>query len=888
MIEAKLSKPSVTDDIIVRPRLINWFENRKKASLVLVIAPAGFGKSTCISQWLDYNRRPYSWISLDEDDNQIQSFLWCLIKSAKSAYPKLDLNTEQLLLNIDNPGFKVITNTLLNDLDKIDEKLTFVLDDYHLIKNASIHKLLNKVLRYVRSNIKFIILSRTLPLIKLSKIKIHSKIAELNIDELQFQSNEFDNLLERKNIHDLAKINKDNILSYTEGWVAGIQVVLNDLERYGELAKGLPGIKHAKEQIFDIFLEDVFSQQDPIIKKQLVLSAHLKSFSEDLINHISTECFDEGEHIDDNRSDFIRYLQRRNLFLVKMGASNEFYRYHHLFQEFLIKHSAYVLEKEMLNCLFISAATWYSDKGFVADALAFALKADNDTKALEIFAKHRLDLVNTEQFSRLLQCLQLFPANLIEKTPILILSRALLADSKANYIDMASDLSVALELLKNEQENKALNGEIYALTACMKYLTGETNEALNFSSLALDNLQASPGYIHDFATAYRVMATFSEHSVKESITLIDNALVDLTTYNVYGKARLLSIKSMIHSIDANYDGLERVSLSYIALSKENNLMMSWVMASYFLGMLYYKKNQLKEAKEYLEKVMEAKFFGRPYWNLFCSKVYIDTLSALGEIDACVHHLAEIDSWVADRKDPGLEEFVKVIKTEFAIAIGDTEEAIKMVSNYNIDNFPIVPFYAYFPQLTLQKVRLLDNDPKHWDSAFNELEQLSKVAREKRFNSLLVETALLKAVYYEKVGELVKARENIVESIAAVKGGENIRTYTDLKLQLSATIFSFTESECTSELLKDIIRFYKKNESYGTITKSQNSKKGAGISQREKEIVHLISKGLQNSEIANELYVSEDTVKKHLYNAYRKLGVRNRISAIQEAKKKNII
>ena len=887
MVKAKLYKPAINSNIIARSRLNDWFEKCEDITLILVVAPAGFGKSICVSQWLDYKNEPYGWISLDEGDNQLQLFLSLFIASIKKAYPNLDLSLEKLLQNIESPGFDIITDTLLNDLDKIDEKFTLVLDDYHLISNTSIHKLINQVIRFARTNLRLIITTRTLPPFQLGKIKMHSKIAEMTINELQFSPEEFDLLIQNKNILGLSERKKQSVLDYTEGWVVGIQIVIDDLKKYGELVKGNQGLKNAKKNIFDIFLEDVFTQQQPIVQKQLVISAQLGTFSEELINYVSAACFrSEGNNI--NKQDFIRFLQRRNLFLVETGANKGLFRFHHLFQEFLIKQTAYVLDKNTEVCLLAAAATWYSDKGLIERALGFALKSSNFNKALEIFAKHRLSLLNTEQFSRLRQCLELFPAEFIEKNPILVLSRALLADSKANYTDMAVDLSTAQVLLKTEQKNEALKGEVYALTACMKYLTGEVREALDYSSLALDVLPETPGYIIDFAMAYRAMSTFSEYSIVDSIKLIDDALTNLTSHNVYGETRLLSIKCIIYSIDANYTELERVALRYLALGKKNNLIMSWVMASYFLGTIYYKKNQLQKAKTYLEAVIESKFFGRPYWNLFCSKVYLDTLAALGDFDACTSHFIEIDLWVAERKDPGLFEFVKAVKTEFAITSGYIEKANKMVVDYNLDNFPLVPFYAYFPQLTEHKVRLLDDDSNHWDTAFDELHKLANHARDKRFNSLLAETMVLKAVYYQRVGNIKEAKECVLESIDAVNGGTNIRTYADLGPLLSTTILSFTEHDIANKPLSEIVDFFKNNDFSENSIKFQKSSLEVSISQREKEIVRLISYGLRNSEIANELHISEDTVKKHLYNAYKKLGVRNRISAIKMARELNII
>ena len=254
MIRTKIYKPVVSREIVPRKNFMDLLDYNSSKSLILVIAPGGYGKSISISQWLDHKKKKYGWISSDRENDGLGAFVTYLIASIQEAFPNIQLQTEDLLSSIDQPPYDLILNTLVNDLDKIEDDFTLVLDDYHLIEQELVHRLVADLIKYSLENIQVVISGRTHPPFELGKLHIESKVAVIGVSDLQFSLTELKTLLKNLKVPKLLQEDYRILLTYTEGWIVSIRVIAEQLSLKLGVANVIKRLENDPGPLFDIFL----------------------------------------------------------------------------------------------------------------------------------------------------------------------------------------------------------------------------------------------------------------------------------------------------------------------------------------------------------------------------------------------------------------------------------------------------------------------------------------------------------------------------------------------------------------------------------------------------------------------------------------------------------
>ncbi len=894
MIRTKIYKPVVSREIVPRKNFMDLLDYNSSKSLILVIAPGGYGKSISISQWLDHKKKKYGWISSDRENDGLGAFVTYLIASIQEAFPNIQLQTEDLLSSIDQPPYDLILNTLVNDLDKIEDDFTLVLDDYHLIEQELVHRLVADLIKYSLENIQVVISGRTHPPFELGKLHIESKVAVIGVSDLQFSLTELKTLLKNLKVPKLLQEDYRILLTYTEGWIVSIRVIAEQLSLKLGVANVIKRLENDPGPLFDIFLEEALNKQPRIVQKYLLLTGLLNRFSVQLLDHVIDLDITRKEGAA-RKINFFRYLKKHNLFLIALDNSGEWYRYHHMFQEFLTTLAPKMLDEATIHTFYKNASEWLSNRDWVEEALELAIRLPDKTLAVAIFNSHKDAILNKEQFNRLNQLVRMFPEHVLVNTPSLLLARALLFEIQKDYVQLEHYLDRANSLLQKEEDiafkEDQLSGEYYALKACSAYLAGRNHKAGEYSDAALKLLPGNQSYIRDFGTVYKAMSLKSAQSTQESILFLDGILKGSSHDRTLRKIRIDSCKAVIYSMDWNLDALRQTALSYYEPSTEKNLMISWVMSTYFLGLSHYHSNQLEKACGILSPLVQSNYFGRPFWNLFAWHLYLCSLVGLGKKEEYITHLKQLDDLASKFNNEHISQFVRCIKADIAILGGDLVSAEEFISDLDVSWFPIA-FFSYFPQLTRIKFLLHSPNPELLEQAGAALDHLMNRAKEMNNKTLSIQLLTLKAIYFEKTNSFKNAREHLEKSIALNGNSFNIRTYLDLGKLLIKSVGRLPEDPNASDLYKEVLHLFK-NKKYINTSFTRNRSMVQVLSapvvltEREKEILIFVTNGMQNAQIALHLFITEDTVKKHLYHTYKKLGVRNRIGAILKAKELNL-
>jgi len=421
LIQTKLNRPPLPLVMVHRPRLTKWLKQRQNRPLILVTAPAGYGKSTLISCWLSSVDCPTAWVSLDEHDNQFGSFLGYFLAAIETIFPNSVPETRAFLTVTPQPSITAIGHTLINELTQIEQPFILVLDDYHLIETQTIHNLLSELLAYPPPNFHLVLGTRMDPPLPLATLRAKNQMVEVRIQDLRFTQEETQKLFQKLIGNPVALGDIRAMDAQVEGWVTGLRLAaLAYLHRIRpDTVQGK--LSAQNRYVTEYLFTEILAKQAATLSDCLLKTSILDRFCADLCKAI---CFSEtklagngSSHSDFSGMRFLEWLQSSNLFVIPQDDQCEWFRYHQLFQEFLQQELARRFEPDEIVKLHITAGRWFAQNGWLEEALDHFLAAGDTTDAIELIAQHRHKLMNEARWPILDNWLNLFSDPVIEHSP---------------------------------------------------------------------------------------------------------------------------------------------------------------------------------------------------------------------------------------------------------------------------------------------------------------------------------------------------------------------------------------------------------------------------------------------------------------------------------------
>ncbi|MBN2501701.1 MAG: AAA family ATPase, partial [Anaerolineales bacterium] len=364
LLATKLYVPFPRPGAIRRPQLIARLNDSLSQKLALVSAPAGSGKTTLLSQWaaeLNAAGQPaVAWVSLETGENDLIQFLAYLIAAVRSAHKSLgDAALDRLYIYPD-PGYEAILTALINEIAQNGQPLVLILDDYHLIDNASVHTAVQFLLEHLPPRMHVVVASRSQLPLELARLRVQGQITELGLEDLRFSFSETQAFLHEIMRLDLPAETVDQIASQAEGWAAGIQLAALALQEQAPAERALRGGQH---YVIDYLTEEILQRQSQDVRSFLLNTAILDRLCAPLVEFVSQA---------DNGQTMLEQLESSNLFLVALDVERCWYRYHHLFSEYLRKVLEQSSSREEITTLHRQAATWYQDNDAPHEAIKHA------------------------------------------------------------------------------------------------------------------------------------------------------------------------------------------------------------------------------------------------------------------------------------------------------------------------------------------------------------------------------------------------------------------------------------------------------------------------------------------------------------------------------------
>jgi len=433
VIATKLFRPNPRHQTVERTRLHDLLREGHMLPLTLVVAPAGWGKSTLVADWLRRDRVAAGWVSLDSGDDDPKRFWRYLLLGAGQAGPTA---AAAVLRRLDAAGSDVLRDvlpTFVNEMTSSDAPLVLVLDDYHLVTSAQVHASVTMLLDRCPPQLHLVLITRADPPLQLSRLRVRGDLAELRAEHLRFSLDEAREFFGDRLGAQLSERDVHRLLARTEGWAAGLQLAALRLKDRADPSAFIERFTGADWHIVSYLGDEVLASQPPRVREFLLLTSVLNRMCAPLCNAL-TGCADGAELISE--------IHRANLFLIPLDDERRWFRYHHLFAE-LLRHELTRTAPEQPSALHQRAAQWYASNGDAAEAIAHAIPSGDESLSRRLVAENWREHFNAGQLETVRRWLDALPAELVAADASLSAARVWIALDTGHLEEVAAALDAA-------------------------------------------------------------------------------------------------------------------------------------------------------------------------------------------------------------------------------------------------------------------------------------------------------------------------------------------------------------------------------------------------------------------------------------------------------------
>jgi LuxR family transcriptional regulator, maltose regulon positive regulatory protein len=879
----KLNRPRLSGDVMPRPRLLNQLQS--PSTLTLVVAPAGYGKTTLLVSWLETSPLPNTWLSLDESDNDFANFVNYLIAAIQTCFPMVGDRTASLFKVTTSPSVASVSKTLLNELSAIEQDFILVLDDYHLIRNSANHQLVADLLHHPPRSFHLVLAARYDPPIPLPALRARGMVTELRVSDLRFTMDEtaffFHDILH----FDLAEQEIATLSTKTEGWPVSLRLAAIYFQHSG--SSSLIGANQGGDNryLIDYMVDEVISQLSKEIKDFLVKTSILDNLYGplcDTVMSFSANSGRSGKHLE--------WLHHSDFFTTSVHGSHGWYRYHHLLRQYLINEMKASLPPQEIATLHMRASGWFEGQGLLDKALAHALAAGDMKGAVEIFVRHRRDITNLDDWQTLQSLLKMFTQDVVDKQPELKLAEASLYLFRAQIAKMAVALNDAESLLEKSRPTRSdrdrLKGEIAARRAIIFYWMGDHEKSISLALIALEKLPVEWWLPRMQVRLYLGSTYQMTGDLTRSLEVLN--VTDEPDFGPAYQARLMGNASFIYLSEADLPLIERAAAQILErYGKSNNSLVGVLASSYFLGLVHYFRNDLQKAEQCFLPVLQ-------HPQQVQTQVFIHSLAALtliyqaqGELAKAIELADTLASLSLDMSVPFQASDASALKAELDMRQGYLAAAARWADHYKIPKVIRLPFF-YTPPLTYVQVLLAQDTPLGRKKASTALAKLRKIFTADHQTRLRISVFGLQALLSQAEGKEARALKEMEKAVTLAEPGGFIRTFIDLgeavkpllaRLKKEGTVPAYINRILSAFDEEDARKKSIHSEKTGTAPGLQSE---LGVTAREMEVLRLLEKRYTDREIAETLFISKETVHSHIAHLGDKLNARGRRAVVQTA------
>jgi LuxR family transcriptional regulator, maltose regulon positive regulatory protein len=880
----KLQRPRVGRRLVARPRLLEQLDATQ--SLTLVVAPAGGGKTTLLSAWLETCGLPSAWVSLDEHDDDLRLFATYLIKALRTLFPVVDPTLAAMSAAIlPSPG--AIARSLLNDLASVEQDFILVLDDYHVIRNQAIHDLITDILLHPPRTLRLFIAARQDPPLPLAALRAHGDVTELRRAELWFTPEEAGRFLVESMRLTLDERAIAVLTADMHGWPAGLRLAALFLRQHPAALLTADTLGDSR-YIMDYLTAEVFSHLPIFIQEFLLKTSLLDQLSGPLCEAVTgiPEKMASGQPI-------LEWLERSDLFLTPIDDRQRWYRCHDLFKQFLRHRLEQTHGPTEIAALHLRASAWYAANGELDQALLHALAAGDMTAATQIVAQHRHALLNQTQWQHLDRWIHLFPREVIDEQPDLLLIEVAVKGIRQQFSEVQALLDrVEALLARNSSEpNEALWGEVGFRRSYLSFWSGDWARGLSLGVSALQKTPADWRYVRVYLRLYLAACYQCSGDLPQAYATI-YASDEPEQDRDYHMA-LVGSACFIHWIAADLPGMAQATRQALAAADQITLADSVNWSRLHLGLYYYQRNDLGAAEQLLLPLVMHPYASAPNCYLNGAVLLARIRQVQNRPEEARAIVATLLSWALEFGEGAILSSAQAFQAELALRQGRLAEAGDWAAHAG--SFQPMPRpYAFVPYDVLAQTLLTQDTPASRQQARELLSRMNDYYSSIHYTTLCIRVLALQAMLDSAEGDEPRALAALADSIALAAPGGFLRHFVDLGPALKPLLRKLARQDVAPAYINEILAAFGPDEAPPfegrplTTEPAPTPPASTLLTNRELDVLQLLAKRYTDKEIAEALVISPKTVSSHIDNLSDKLGVRGRRPIVEAAKAQGIL
>jgi len=901
ILRTKLHRPPTEATHLHREHLLNRLDQNRPRPLTLVSAPAGYGKSTLVGCWLESRNVPSVWVSLDENDNDLRLFITYLVSAFQQISPAACAETLSILNANTLPPVPVIAGTLLNELDQTENAFILVLDDYHLIRDKSVHELVAKLLEHPSTIMHLVLIARRDPPLPLAALRARQQMVEIRTRDLRFSLEETLVFLRKTVGAPVDGAVAAFLAEKTEGWVIGLYLAALSMRNQAASARTLTNLPTENRYVMDYVVSEILSQLPPTVQKSMLKISLLNRFCAPLCEAV---CRSEADAADGGPKgrDFLELLENNNLLIIALDDERKWFRFHHLFQALLKRQLKKQHNAEKIAQLHIRASAWFAENGFIEEALAHAHESGDIESAAALIKRHRHDIINNrQQWHQLNVWLKRFPPDFIQQHTDLLLAKAWAYQRQ----ELHSELFATLARIEGDKstidplfsDDGLPWGEFQALKSFQHYMTARGERSVSAAREALNHLPAKCQGARGFAVMILSGALQMQGDNVQSRGVVMEALQQEAASTCVYKSMLLAALCYTNWIAADLNSLQPAADQLLKHGQEHDLPEAVAAARFFKGARHYLRNELDLSEDTLAPIVGHQAI--PNLSIYCQNIFILSLTYQAKGRTCEANQI-IESMIAHllgNYNADLLELCQAFRADLALRQGRIAETDYWAQTHT--STPLTPVYHfYIPQLSMSKVLLARRTVESLKKAESLLSKIHTYYASIHSTRVLIHVFVLQALVHAAQGRKSHAIRKLADALVLAEPGGFIRPFLDQGTEVANLLDHLLQQNAARPYARQVLEAFgsEKTESSSNRSKhhsrSQSSSHGdpliEPLSNRELEVLKMLGRGVRNNEIADALFISQETVKRHLSTIYRKLDVKNRHQALVGAKSLGIL
>jgi len=882
LLKSKIQIPVHSQRVVSRPHLSDMLEKEViHHRLTLVSAPAGFGKTTLLSEWANTTQLPICWFSVDKEEINADRFLRYLLAAWEKIQSEIVEKPVGILLESQKPDVKSVLYAFINAVVDTSPHVIFVLDNYHLLEEADIHQALSFLLDHAPSNLHFVLTARGEPPLPLARYRARGEVLELHTDDLRFEYEETKTFLNERMKLDLDTNEIVSLQSQLEGWIAGLQLAALSMrqEPHGASKQIVSGKHHF---IADFLKEEVFAHVPPP-KQQFLLQTSI-------LDHLCASLCDAVTN-GENGQTMLETLEQEGLFLTSLDKKREWFQYHPIFADFLHEQ---LIERYPIQThdLHHHAAQWHLVHNFPEAAFQHGLNGNDLEIVTKIFDHYFIPKMLSGEIKLVRRWLDSLPDAWRTNNPTMVFASASLSLVTGQFDDCIYNLNEVERLaVSSGKEVDRYQAKVAAMRCNIACFQNNLGLAESFAEVALqtlpeDELNLRAGVYGALGDTYRRNGYWEEakKAYQKFLGFAQTDAFRIQAVHLYGALADLELRQGHLQNAAKY---WRKALA--AIQKRENWgqyplpLIGWVYIR--LAELYYEWNELTKARDHLSQGLERAELGGDVQAMLAGYLIAARMKLTeGDADKTNEYLERARPHVESAQFPHWSGYFERIQLDLWLARNKLEAASSWADSKLVDDFSELQTGDKATQLTVIHALVSKRDKESHDRAMVLLKRLLPEVEDEGRMSVQIESLALRAILHWKRGEEALAMMSLEHALRLAHPEGYIHLFTDLGLPMGRLLQEAHARKVMPDYVDELLSVFDDMSS----TKSTLPALPEPLTSREEDILKRMAAGLTNQEIADELIISAETVKKHTSHIYQKLGVHNRTEAAAKARELNLL